>query len=385
MGTEVSWSDPRNEQVRVDKGPSHRSYTPYELSSELFNYPRMAFVSTADPSRDLRPATQTFLSFDSAANVRTKSSLHPTAEESTGPAPAPAPAPSQPSTSSRRVLGTLPAGAAAHSLARSPTIRHRPQVHRPAAVTRHLSVPDEYLPEEYMDRRRHLEKNYSDLFGLAQPERSKFVRARPQEHQTWSWTDSTGGLQIEHTDTSRSVQRLVTPRDRKDQELKSDVFYRSEHRSRERVPTGEAGEWGCMKASWLDNASEIVRRRSCRDFGREETAAQRKMASLRSCIFEGSPFDPPARGNGRRKEEMSPSAKGAPSERSKATPSARPTPSRARPRGADSAASPRTASPRARAEPNLSSAAGRAAGGRPLTARARLQNLTLHKRAEGLY
>ena len=29
-----------------------------------------------------------------------------------------------------------------------------------------------YLPEEYMDRRRHLEKNYSDLFGLAQPERS---------------------------------------------------------------------------------------------------------------------------------------------------------------------------------------------------------------------
>ena len=56
-------------QVRVDKGPSHRSYTPYELSSELFNYPRMAFVSTADPSRDLRPATQTFLSFDSAANV----------------------------------------------------------------------------------------------------------------------------------------------------------------------------------------------------------------------------------------------------------------------------------------------------------------------------
>lgn len=372
--TQLHWTDPRNEQVRQDKD-TKRSYTPYELSSELFNYPRMAFVSTADPSRDLRPATQTFLSFDSAANVRTKSSLHASAVESSRQAPAPAEAQvngyvngyvnghvERPA--GRRVLGTLqPAEAAgsagASGMGRSAMLaedtfapRHRPQARRPATVTRHLTTSDDYEdPSSAGVRRRHFEKNYSDLWGMDLPERSQMVRSRPQDHLTWSWIDSSGGAQVER-DREALVPstQLITPRVRKEEEMKSLIFYESEHNALEQDPCKE--EWGCMKASWLTNASEIVRRRSARDFGRDESASQRKQAELRSDVFGEART--PAR-------------------------------TREKPRAASPQAKPRTRTEstgtvRSHTESHISLASAR-----PLTARDRLQNLTLHKRAEGLY
>jgi hypothetical protein len=317
--TQLHWADPRNEQVREDK-ETKRSFTPYELSSELFNYPRMAFVSTADPSSDLRAASQNFLSYDSRQNVRTKQALHP----------------------EKLLHADVP------DADKKPTVpRHRPQAHRPSAVTRHLSVPDDYRDPERDGTftRRHGEKNFSDLFDTELPARSSVKRSKAEDHTTWSWLDSKAP-----TCAAPGDERTFTPRGLREREMSSDIFFGEESRVRRlvSVPEEEATkrnnkkEWFAMQASCFDNASEIFRRRSERDFGEDISARARKQQQFRSAIFD--PLD-----------------KGAAAQRVSKTP-------RESTRNSDSS----------RSTSNVSSA-------RPMTARARLQHITMNKRAEGLY
>lgn len=105
-----------------------------------------------------------------------------------------------------------------------------------------------------------------------------------------------------------------------------------------------------MQASCFDNASEIYRRRSERDFGEDMSARARKQQQFRSAIFE--PLD-----------------KGTAPQRASKTPreSVSRTP---RESGRNSDSSHSTAN---------------ADTTRPMTARARLQHITMSKRAEGLY
>jgi hypothetical protein len=321
--TQLHWADPRNEQVREDK-VTKRSFTPYELSSELFNYPRMAFVSTADPSTDLRAASQNFLSYDSRQNVRTKQALHP-----------------------EKLLH----GDAADMDKKPPVPRHRPQAHRPSAVTRHLSVPDDYRDpsRDGTFTRRHGEKNFSDLFDTELPARSSVKRSKAEDHTTWSWLDSkapTCSGVAKSTDT-------FTPRGLREREMSSVIFGEDslgprrlvsvpEEEEKKRTMRTMNQEFSCMQANCFDNASEIFRRRSERDFGEDMSARARKQQEFRSAIFE--PMD-----------------KGAAPQRASRTP-------RESARNTDSS----------RSTANVETS-------RPMTARARLQHITMGKRAEGLY
>jgi hypothetical protein len=99
-------------------------------------------------------------------------------------------------------------------------------------------------------------------------------------------------------------------------------------------------EWFAMQAGCFDNASEIYRRRSERDFGEDMSARARKQQQFRSAIFE-------------------PSDKGPQPQRASRTP-------RESGRSSDTSSS------------NVGTS-------RPMTARARLQHITMSKRAEGLY
>jgi hypothetical protein len=104
-------------------------------------------------------------------------------------------------------------------------------------------------------------------------------------------------------------------------------------------------EFFCMQASCFDNASEIFRRRSERDFGADMSARARKQQQFRSAIFESM---------------------------DKGAAPAAPATSRASraPQGSGR---------------NSESSASNFETTRPKTARARLQHITMNKRAEGLY
>lgn len=280
----LQWHDPRNEICRnrergqESEDADARTRMRQEMSSEVFGTTRQTTQSTTAPGRELLSMHQNVLSHDS--------SLQQTSGAS----------PPQDFDSQQRFARNLTASDPANFGARG---------YAPEEIPQPVAMEDPAT----LSRRRG-EKNFSDLFGSAMPERREIgSRADVQATRTCSVLDPKGEIGVRNAEKWRvDVGSGDSPvhHVRKGREMDSSLFDRQAPARpdvRPEVQRVSENERVCHATrDIMDPASEIARRARLRDFedGAGQNARDRKYADMSSAGMRmGMDERPMADGRGR--------------------------------------------------------------------------------------
>lgn len=256
----LTWSDPRNELNREKHLKQEAPQTAgdrkaHELSSELFSHKRMEYTSTNHPQVEIKSSSEHFLGVDSSAHD-TPNAVGEKASQN----------------AHERFL---------HNLTDSKESFYG------------LAVPEPVPQPSYQEsNRRRSEKNYSDLFGVNMGER-KEVKKRQEATATMScgWLDA----RAEIAERNKNPHPTDIPEkafDKKEKELSSHVLPSDYERGPTRYEDSaeykqvEGRERVCWDTpSLMTQHSEIARRTQDKDFGRPQSAHDRKLSELSSAVI----------------------------------------------------------------------------------------------------